>query len=469
MHESANMLSRSDMTGADDRVSATRQRALFARIDRIIALIDDALSKQVDAVCRDQKYMALEARWRGLYQLLSRTGPDETVIVRVLNATWPVVARDLERSADFDQSHLHRLVYDNEFGMPGGLPFGMLLCDYTLSHVCDSGSADPIETVRRLASVGAAAFCPVIARAGGEILGLTDISELDDISDLSDAQSILREDPNYARWVALRQAEDTRFFGLIAPDLVLARKPGYDMPRGFVPNAALSDHILLNGAFGLAATIVDAYRDSGWFAAIRGAYQDQPGGGRVEGLEPLDFGTDLHGLSAYSPVSYRLTSAQEERMVQLGVVPLSTLYLDHDPVFNTLPSVHAPRTYDTAIATQNARLAAMLQYVLCTSRFAHYLKVMMRDEVGTIADPSVLEHRLDNWLRSYCLGNDDAGEDLKAQYPLRDAGVSVRPLPGRPGCFGCTIRLQPHFQLDDVSTSFHLVAEAPDSLRSPAA
>ncbi|RVV99049.1 type VI secretion system contractile sheath large subunit [Mesobaculum littorinae] len=444
---------------------AARRRATCARIDRLISLIDRAISRQVEVVRRDPAFAGLEARWRGLEILVARTGPGDTVLVRVLNASWPVVARDLERAADFDQSHLHKLVYDREFGMPGGLPFGLLVCDYTLSHHADAGSADPVETVRRLSSVAAAAFCPAIARAGPETMGLGAADALEMTTDLPEAAAILREDPAYARWQSLRQASDTRFLGLVAPDLVLDRPIDFTTPRGFVADRAPGGHIVLNGAFGLAATILDAYRDSGWFAAIRGAWQDMEGGGRVSGLTPADMGTDLHGLSAQPPVTRRLTDAQEDAMVRLGVVPLSTLYLDTDPVFNTLPSVHAPQAYDTAIATQNARLAAMLQYVLCTSRFAHYLKVMMRDEIGTLADPAVLERRLDDWLRDYCLGNDDADDELKAQYPLRDAGVGVRPLPGRPGCFGCTIRLQPHFQLDDVSTSFQLVAETDDTGR----
>ncbi|WP_411235713.1 type VI secretion system contractile sheath large subunit [Marivita sp. S0852] len=457
------------MAGAHVAIEATadaRRRALCARIDRVIALIDQALSRQVAAVRRDPAFADLEARWRGLAMLIDRTGPDETVQIKLLDASWPTVARDLERAADFDQSHLHKLVYDGEFGMPGGLPFGLLLCDYTLSHVSDAGSTDPIEATRRLASVAAAAFCPVVARAGSRLFGLRDGDTIDSVTDLPDARAILREDPAYLRWQSLRRSPDMRFVGLVAPDLVLERPIDRTVPRDFVPAAFMADHTVLNGAFGLAATVVDAYRDSGWFAAIRGAWQDTSGGGRVADVPPLDMGTDCHGLSAQPAVTCRLTGAQEEAMVRLGIVPLSTLYLDTDPVFNTLASAHEPQTYDTAIATQNARLAAMLQYVLCTSRFAHYLKVMMRDETGSIADPSVLEHRLDAWLRDYCLGNDDADDDLKAQYPLRDAGVTVRALPGRPGCFGCTIRLQPHFQLDDISTSFHLVAESVDTLRS---
>ncbi|WP_299969560.1 type VI secretion system contractile sheath large subunit [uncultured Roseobacter sp.] len=469
MQHSADTLSRPTAAGTDAHVpvpdDADRHRAVFAQIDRVIAIIDAAITRQAEQILRHAAFVQLEARWRGLALLVSRTGPDETVRVRLLNASWPVVARDLERAADFDQSHLHKLVYDNEFGMPGGLPFGLLLCDYTLSHRAKTGSADPVEAARRLASVAAASFCPAIARAGREILGLSDRD--DAVVDLPDARMIARDDPAYSRWQTLRQEEDTRFLGLVAPDLLLPRPTDYTVPRGFTISPSGSDPIRLNGAFGLAVAVVDAYRESGWFAAIRGAYQDAKGGGRVGGLQPVDFHSDRHGLSAQTPVSRRLTGPQEEMMVQLGVVPLSTLYMDADPVFNTLPSVHAPRVYDTSIATQNARLAAMLHYMLCTSRFAHYLKVMMRDEVGTIADPSVLEHRLDSWLRGYCLGNDDAGDELKAQYPLRDAGVRVQPLPGRPGCFGCTIRLQPHFQLDDVSTSFHLVAETSKNLRNP--
>jgi type VI secretion system protein ImpD len=237
---------------------------------------------------------------------------------------------------------------------------------------------------------------------------------------------------------------------------------------GFHYHEGPADVLEANAAFGFALTVVAAFQDSGWFAAIRGAFQDAEGGGRVPGFPSVTLQRGDAAIPAQTPVAMRLTTSQEDAMAERGVMPLATLYHDPSPVFGLTPSLHEPHRYDRPVATQNARLAAMLQYVLCTSRFAHYLKVIMRDEIGGISDPRAIEARLGQWLRGYTLGNDDASAELKAAYPLRDAGVEVRAIPGRPGSYACTIRLQPHFQLDDVATSFHLVAEAAPEAPDPA-
>jgi type VI secretion system protein ImpD len=190
-------------------------------------------------------------------------------------------------------------------------------------------------------------------------------------------------------------------------------------------------------------------------------------------LAPYDFGTESGGLSAQAPVEVRLTSAQEQQFCDLGLVPIATTYLSASAIFNSNQSLHAPQHYSNENARQNARLAAMLQYVLCASRFSHYLKVIMRDEIGQLSDALSIERRLENWLSGYTLGNDDADLPLRTRFPLRSAGISVNEIPGKPGTFSCTVRLQPHFQLDDVSTSFHLIAETaappPTSARTSAA
>ncbi len=176
-------------------------------------------------------------------------------------------------------------------------------------------------------------------------------------------------------------------------------------------------------------------------------------------LPPLDLGIESNGLSAQPPVEVQLTTGQEQQFSDLGIVPVSTTYLSSMAIFNANQSLHAPGHYSTEGARQNARLAAMLQYVLCASRFSHYLKVIMRDDIGQLSDAITIERKLETWLSSYTLGNDDAEAGLRSRYPLRSAGINVFEIPGKPGTFSCTVRLQPHFQLDDVSTSFHLIAE----------
>lgn len=443
--------------GLPDDPGAAAWRGLAARIDRLIAAIDDQLTRQLNAILHAPEFRAMEARWRGLRMLVDQAGIARGVVVRALDGDWASVGRNLERATDYDQSHLFQLIYDQEFGMPGGLPFGLIVADYQVAP--QSGPGDQIEVLRRLASVAAAAFCPVVLNAAPLVFGVSDYADVGAETDLSPGRA---DSPELIRWTGLRKADDARFLGLVAPGLML-RPPRSRFQKGHVDgftfDEAADRPLMIGGSFAFAATVIEAFLDSAWFAAIRGARQDESGGGRVPGYDPLDYGTDQHGLSAQPPAQFRPTPTQEQAMTAQGVIPLSTLFHDHQPVFNANPSLHLPGVYDSAVATQNARLAAMLQYVLCTSRFAHYLKVIMRDEVGSITDRRVIEARLKDWLRGYCLGNDDASQALKAQYPLRDAGVQISDIPGRPGAYRCTIHLQPHFQLDDIETSFHLIAE----------
>jgi type VI secretion system protein ImpD len=448
----------------EDDAASDRFRVLAARLDRLITAIDTALTGQVNVILHAPEFRQMEARWRALHLLVDLAGTGTGVVMRVLNVSWNDLSRNMERATDFDQSHLFRLVYDNEFGMPGGLPFGLLVGDYMVSQVTDRARGDQIEVLRRLSAVAAAAFCPMIMTAAPETLGFQTFREISAETDLYPNPRSADRSADQRRWDALRKAEDTRFIGLVAQRaLIRAPYHRYQLARadGFAFDEAADQPLFANGAFAFASTVIASFLDSAWFAAIRGAYQDAPGGGRVAGFRPYEFGTDFHGLSTQSPIEFRPTATQEEALIERGLIPLSALYLDAGPVFNASPSLHAPQKYDTDIATQNARLAAMLQYVLSTSRFAHYLKVIMRDEIGSAADPASLQLRLSQWLRDYCLGNDDASQDLKAQYPLRDAGVEVSAIIGKPGSYACTIHLQPHFQLDDISTSFHLIAEAP--------
>ncbi|ABD55944.1 type VI secretion system contractile sheath large subunit [Jannaschia sp. CCS1] len=444
---------------------------LAARIDRLILAIDAALTRQLNAILAASEFRALEARWRALDRVLTHAGRDGQVIVRILNVSWRALSRDLDRAVEFDQSHLHKLVYDGEFGMPGGLPFGVLVADYEVSATTDRARGDQVETLSRLAAVAAAAFCPIMLGAAPDLLGVDDFDQIAPYTDLTDAEG-RRADPPMIRWRALRDRDDARFIGLVAPRIVLrgprtrlspTRADGFTFDED--PHRILS----VAGSFAFATTVIAAFRASGWFAAIRGAAQDTDGGGRVAGWPGHDLGTDGHNLSRQSPATLRLTAAQEDALIARGIVPLSSLPLTDEAVFNANPSLHRPTRYDSPVASENARISAMLQYVLCTSRFAHYLKVMMREAIGSVAPPDVIQGHLDDWLRGYCLGNEDAGAELKAEYPLRNAGVEVTPIPGKPGAFAARIHLQPHFQLDDISTSFHLVSEAPAGLERTSA
>ncbi|MBB4010022.1 type VI secretion system contractile sheath large subunit [Allorhizobium taibaishanense] len=431
--------------------------------DRLIAEIDAVLNRQVNAILHHTDFQAMEARWLGLAMLVREASSSPDVKIRVISASWKELARSMERATDFDQSHLFELVYNREFGMPGGEPFGLLVGDYDLSPQ-DLESTDTISTLARLGTVAAAAFCPFISGASPASVGLESFRELNRVLDFS----WLQQDKGRLRWNSLRGNEDSRFIGLVAPRVLMRRphKPFWRKRNDGFPfreHIAESGETLLwgNGAFAFATVILRTFIDSGWFADMRGVTQDEIDGGMLAPWElpGLDTGIESHGLSAQPPVEVRLTRMQELQFSELGLVPVSTTYLSSNAIFNANQSLHAPGHYSSETARQNAKLAAMLQYVLCASRFSHYLKVIMRDNIGQLSTANVIQRRLEDWLSGYTLGNDDAEVSLRGRYPLRSAGIRVTEIPGKPGAFSCTVRLQPHFQLDDISTSFHLVAE----------
>ncbi|SCB34274.1 type VI secretion system contractile sheath large subunit [Rhizobium hainanense] len=439
-------------------------RAAWPRqVHRVIAMIDDALNRQVNAILHHPEFQAMEARWRGLAMLMRHTGRSEDVKVKILSVSWAQLTRHLERTTEFDQSHLFELIYSREFGMPGGEPFGLLVGDYELSPQGPAGG-DTVGALTQIGMAAAAAFCPFVAAAAPQAIGLQDFDELNRVQDFS----WLAYDPTRIRWNGLRAREDSRFLGLVAPR-ILMRAPYQAFSRErddqfpFRESIAADGSTLLwgNAAFAFAMIVIRNFIESGWFADIRGVTQDAIDGGMLstEELAPYDLGIESNGLSEQAPVEIRLTNAQEQQLCELGIVPVATTYLSSSAIFNSNQSLHAPPHYSSEHARQNARIAAMLQYVLCASRFSHYLKVIMRDDIGKLADRTSIERKLNDWLSTYTLGNDDADLSLRTRFPLRSAGISVDEIPGKPGMFACTVRLQPHFQLDDVSTSFHLIAE----------
>nr|WP_308429135.1 type VI secretion system contractile sheath large subunit [Brucella endophytica] len=436
---------------------------LRRRVDRLIALIDETLNRQVNEILHHPRFQALEASWRGLALLVRHAGQGDDIKVKLLNVSWQALARDMERASEFDQSQLFHLVYSREFGMPGGEPFGLIIADYILQPGIKDGH-DVVSTLTQISMTAAAAFCPFIAGAGPGTVGLSDFTELNRAPDLSRLpQNLLHK-----RWEGLRKRDDTRFIGLAGPR-VLLRMPYRSNVRSRVDpfpfrEAGKPDgsHLLWgNGAFAFALVVMRNYLASGWFADIRGVSQDAEDGGFLppDQIAPYDLGFESGGLSAQPPVEIRLTAAQEQQFCDLGIVPVATTYMSPALIFNSNQSLHQPPHYSNENARQNARLAAMLQYVLCASRFSHYLKVIMRDEIGTVTDAEVVRRRLEAWLSAYTVGNDDADLTLRTRYPLRSAGIQVHEVPGRPGTFTCTVQLQPHFQLDDVSTTFQLVAD----------
>ena len=445
---------RPDSAGGWDAVAAA---------ERLIALIDAEVSRQLDAVLHAPAFQALEAAWRGVALLTRVTAASRQVRLRILDVTWTELCRDLDQAVEFDQSHLFRLIYSDGVGTPGGRPFGLMVGDYEVSHRTGAGrGTDDVAALRGLAAIAAAAFCPMVLAASPLLLGLDRFADVSAGLDFGRALDGL----DHARWRSLRQQEDCRFIGLALPRVLMRQAWDPDSRRridGFRYAEDIgADGVGLlwgNAAFVFAVAVIRRFEESGWFADLRGAPQDRVAGGLIPELAPYVFTTDDHGLAAQPPLETRLNGVQEQTLSELGLVPVSAAPYTTSLLLNSNASLHAPPAFDRADATWNARISSMLQYMLCVSRFAHFLLMMMRDRVGSYASASDIERQLNAWLSAYCLGSDAAADDMRARFPLRDAGVEVHEIAGRPGALGCTIRLQPHFQLDSIATSFRLVTD----------
>jgi type VI secretion system ImpC/EvpB family protein len=430
---------------------------------RDLARLDVLLNRQVNAILHHPDFQAMEVSWRGLRYLVELAAEVENVKVRLLSVTWRELVKDNDRALEFDQSHLFRKVYSEEFGSPGGEPYGLLLGDYALRP-----RPDDIATLSGLAAVAAAAFAPFVAGAHPALLDLEGFWELERPRNL--AQTFTQ--PEYLKWRVLRETEDSRFAGLVLPRILL-RLPYDDTgpPRadGFpfreeVGAPDRSQYLWGNAVYAFGAVVIQAFGDSGWFADIRGVRPGRSGFGLVSGLPVHTFTTDKDGVAPKSSTDVMLTEFQEKELAELGFIPLCHCPGTDLAAFFSNQSLQRSKTYDREVGTVNARLSAMLQYVLCVSRFAHYLKVMARDKVGATADPASCETYLQKWLHRYTVSN-ASDEATRAKYPLREARVEVTEAPGKPGSFQCKIHLQPHTQLDQVMASIRLVTELSPSRR----
>ncbi len=437
---------------------------LRAALDRDIAAIDALLGEQVDAILHAQRLRRFEGRWRGLHWLLAGIDASPRVKVKVLSLSWPELCRDLERAPEFDQSNLFRRVYEDEFGMPGGEPIGLLVIDHELRHSRDRDApTDDVLALSSLASVAAAAFAPTVLSASPALL------EADSFADLAasaDPAAPMRA-ADHARWRSIAGREDARFLSVVLPR-VLARQPWADDPAridGFryAEYAPEAEHrCWMSAGFPFAANVVRAFVDHAWPADIRGVDAGRRGGGLVADLPDEPFRTDPDHVWCRASLDLVLTDRQERSLVETGLTPLCALPFGTEAAFSTVRSLQVPAQFtgaDAAAARANARISSQTNSMLCVSRFAHYIKVLGREMVGSFRTADEIERVLQSWLTGYINTSVNAGPEARAKYPLIGGRVSVGERPGRPGVYGCVIHLQPHFQLDDVSASFRLVTE----------
>lgn len=436
-----------------------------ATLCRAIADIDKLINLQLNEIIHQPVFQQLEASWRGLMYLAEQTeryDREQKVKLKLLSVSWAELSKDISRAIDFDQSDFFKLIYDNEFDMPGGEPFGVLIGDYQISHKLRPGQLiNDLDTLKDVARTAAAAFAPFICSPHPSLFGVDHFSELGLVADIA---SQFRQ-PEYVKWRSLRAMEDARFLGLVLPQ-VLMRSPYKDdgsRTESFVFREALArpemDYLWGNAAFAFGAVLVRAYSESGWFAQIRGMKSGQHNFGIVSNLPVSQYETEKYQPLNKPSVNLLIGHRFEAELSDNGFVPLSVVpYSDFFAFYNNA-SVQQAKEYDNKLTTVNARLSAMLQYILCVARFAHYIKVIGRDKVGGYHSAEHCEQELQRWLHNYTTASTDASNDVRARHPLREAKIQVREKRGAPGRYYSIIQLQPHFQLDQMITTVKLVAE----------
>ncbi len=452
--------------GAEAAPALARDPAnLTALLTRDIAALDTMISRQLDSILHHPRLRRLEGSWRGLAWLTSRLNITGRVKLRILNVSWPEICRDLERAAEFDQSQLFRSIYEDEFGIAGGEPYGLLIADHEVRHRPGPGAiTDDISALTSLASIAAAAFAPIVVGASPALLGVDEFAELSGVADPASALS----SSEYQRWKRLSTLEDARFLAVTLPR-TLARLPweeSLERHRGFRYRETIlsaSDRVFSNAGYLVAACVIRAFEEYSWPADMRGYDIDRLGGGVVEDLPEPWFTTDPAGGLDRPAVELMLTDRQERALVAAGLLPVSSLPFGGQALVGAARSLQAAASRyaapNASAAAANAQLSAQLNSMVCVSRFAHYVKVIGRDMVGSFKTSAEIQRILQNWLMQFANANTSAGPETMARYPLRSATVTVTETPGKPGVFGCIVQLQPHFQLDDVTASFRLMTE----------
>lgn len=426
-----------------------------AMINNRIAQLDKLISLQMNEIIHAEEFQKLEASWRGLHHLVFESETSTMLKIRVMNVSKKDLLRDLERAVEFDQSALFKKLYEEEYGTFGGAPYGALIGDYEFTN-----HPQDMFLLEKISNVAAAAHAPFVAAAAPQLFGWDDFTQLAEVRDLAK----IFDRVEYVKWRSFRESEDSRYVGLCLPHILMRLPYGADTTPtetfNFSENVDGTDHkkyLWGNAAYAFGTRLTEAFAKYYWTVAIRGV----EGGGLVEGLPTHTFRTDEGEVALKCPTEISITDRREKEFADLGFIPLVHCKNTDYAAFFSAQSANKPKKYDTDAANANARLSAQLQYIFAVSRFAHYLKSMMRDKIGSFMSRKNCEDFLNRWVSNYVLLDDNAGQEMKAQYPLREAHIEVTEIPGKPGVYKAVALLRPHFQLEELTVSLRLVAELP--------
>jgi len=431
---------------------------VLGSIEAMIAEIDKKLSEQVNAIMHNAEFQQLESAWRGLHYLVNNTETDEMLKIKVMNISKNDLGKTLKRykGTAWDQSPIFKRVYEEEFGQFGGNPFGCLVGDYYFDQ-----SPPDVELLGEMAKVSAAALAPFIAAASPTVMQMNSWQELANPRDLTKIFGT----PEYAGWRSLRESDDSRYLALAMPRF-LSRLP-YGAKTSpveefnFEEETGGGDHskyTWTNAAYAMATNITRSFKTYGWCSRIRGIES----GGAVEGLPTHTFPSDDGGVDMKCPTEIAISDRREAELAKNGFMPLVHRKNSDFAAFIGAQSLQKPAEYDDPDASANANLSARLQYMFACCRFAHYLKCIGRDKVGSFKERGDMEKWLNNWIMNYVDGDPaNSSETVKAQKPLAAAEVTVEEVPGNPGYYTSKFFLRPHYQLEGLTVSLRLVSKLP--------
>ena len=427
-------------------------------IESIVAEIDKKLTEQVNLILHQADFQQMESAWRGLHYLVNNTETDEMLKIRVMNISKKDMHKTLRKfkGTTWDQSPIFKKIYEEEFGQFGGEPYGSLVADYHFDH-----SPPDVELLTEMSKIAAAAHAPLITGATPALFQMDSWSELANPRDLTK----IFQTPEYAAWRSLRDSEDAKYVGLAMPRF-LGRLPygsKTDPVEAFAfeeetEGADSSKYGWVNAAYGMAVNINRSFKEFGWCSRIRGIES----GGAVENLPTHTFPSDDGGVDQKCPTEIAISDRREAELAKNGMMPLIHRKNSDIAAFIGAQSLHKPAEYEDADATANANLAARLPYLFATCRFAHYLKCIVRDKVGSYKSRQDMESWLQGWINQYVDFNPDTSpESVKAKQPLAAAEVVVEDVEGDPGYYTSKFFLRPHYQLEGLSVSLRLVSKLP--------
>jgi type VI secretion system protein ImpC len=437
-------------------------RNLSQTLTKAVAAMDAMLSKQLAAIMHNKDFQKLESTWRGLHHLVMNSETSTSLKIKVMNVTKRELFKDVDKATEFDQSQTFKKLYENEFGTPGGEPYGALIGDFEFGN-----HPEDMDLLSKMSNIAAAAFCPFISAASPELFGF---QKWDELSKPRDLEKIF-DSTEYTKWRSFRESEDARFVTLAMPR-VLSRLPYGSKTKAIdafnyeeveldasgrakpVPN---EHYAWMNAAYVLGTRLTDSFAKSGFCTAIRGA----EGGGKVEGLPAHVFTSDDGDPDLKCPTEIGITDRREAELSKLGFLPLCHYKNTDYAVFFGAQTAQKPKKYDKPDATANAAISARLPYIMATSRFAHYLKVMARDKIGSFMEAADCEAWLNTWIMNYVNNNPKSGQEVRAKCPLREAKVEVKEIPGKPGSYNAVAWLRPWLQMEELSASLRMVARIP--------